>query len=144
MSGSFAMPLQVTGGAGYKANHTYDDFLRKHSGFYRRKSSASNALEEDRRASQVDPSNAAAAAAAAVAAVSGEGARRGSVAAAMAQRKGSVTIDSPATRRDSIFGMEPTAGADLTGDRRPSTSLAHDLVQKMKGNKPPKRPSVSG
>jgi len=131
MSGAFATPMPLTGGAGYKANHTYDEFLRRHSNFYRRNSAASAALEEDRRASQVSAGDAAAA----TEAVGGQGARKGSVAAAMNNRKGSVSVESTATRKDSVFGLEATAGTAMSEDRRPSTSLAHDLLEKFKGRK---------
>ncbi|KAL2437187.1 hypothetical protein ABEF95_016725 [Exophiala dermatitidis] len=158
MSGAFTMPPALTGGAGYKANPTYDEFLRKHSGFYRRHSAASNALESDRRASQaaLDHHAAAAAqavqnvaeaeaqAAAAMAAGMGSGAggagRRSSVtyagggAATANSRKGSVAVASDVTRKDSLFGLEPTAGRRVSEDRRPSTSLASDLYHKLKGD----------
>ncbi|KAG9780761.1 hypothetical protein KCU88_g3577, partial [Aureobasidium melanogenum] len=151
------MPPALTGGAGYKANPTYDEFLRKHSGFYRRHSAASNALESDRRASQaaLDHHAAAAAqavqnvaasaeaeAAAAMAAGTGTGSagRRSSVtyaaggAATANSRKGSVAVASDVTRKDSLFGLEPTAGRRVSEDRRPSTSLASDLYHKLKGD----------
>lgn len=145
MSGSFSMPLQLTGGAGYKANASYDEFLRKHSAFYRRHSAASNAQEADRRASQanieeltaqamknVDAENAAAG-----------GARRPSVgfqsaqggAATVNARKGSVVVMADSDRKDSIFGMEATAGNTMDQNRRGSTSLAGDLYRKFKGEK---------
>jgi len=129
MSGAFAMPYSLSGGAGYKTNPTYDEKLREKSAFYRKHSVASKEQENDRRASSISAEDAAAATAAA------GGARRGSVAAAMATRKGSVQIDSSATRKDSIFGMEPTAGRQYSEDRRPSTSLASDLFHKMKGDR---------
>ena len=140
MSGSFTMPHALTGGAGYKANASYDEFLRKHSGFYRRHSAASNALESDRRASQAALDGNAAAAAQAVQNVAA-GSRRGSVTAAGGgaavanERKGSVAVASDVTRKDSIFGLESTGGRRMSEGRRPSTSLASDLFHKMKGNK---------
>lgn len=136
------MPHTLTGGAGYKANNTYDEFLRKHSGFYRRHSAASNQLENDRRASQAS-AGINEDAAQAVANVE-ESARRGSSgqlhsaaggAATANSRKGSVVVASDATRRDSLFGMEATAGTTMDPNRRPSTSLASDLLHKIKGNK---------
>lgn len=135
MSGSFTMPHALTGGAGYKANQTYDEFLRRHSGFYRRHSAASNQLEGDRRASQAADENAQAAQTAV------DNVRRGSVtvaeggAATANTRKGSVAVASDVTRKDSIFGLEATAGTRMNENRRPSTSLASDLFHKMKGDK---------
>lgn len=132
------MPHALTGGAGYKANGTYDEFLRKHSGFYRRHSAASNALEGDRRASQAALDGNAAAAAQAVENVAAD-TRRGSVtvaeggAATANNRKGSVAVASDVTRKDSIFGLEATGGTRMSEERRPSTSLASDLLHKFKG-----------
>lgn len=129
------MPHALTGGAGYKANQTYDEFLRRHSGFYRRHSAASNQMEGDRRASLAADENAQAAQTAV------ENVRRGSVtvaeggAATVNSRKGSVAVASDVTRKDSIFGLEATAGTRMNENRRPSTSLASDLLHKMKGNK---------
>ncbi|KIW63549.1 hypothetical protein PV04_08542 [Phialophora macrospora] len=142
MSGAFTMPHALTGGAGYKANQSYDEFLRKHSGFYRRHSAASNAMEGDRRASQAALDGNAAAAAQAVQNVAADNAnRRGSVtvaeggAATANSRKGSVAVASDVTRKDSIFGLEATGGVRMSEERRPSTSLASDLLHKMKGHK---------
>lgn len=144
MSGAFTMPHSLTGGPGYKANPTYDEFLRKHSGFYRRHSAASNAQENDRRASQASIENHAAQA---VQNVEAENAanRRGSVggglhsasggAATVNVRKGSVVVASDSDRRDSLVGMEATAGTRMDQGRRGSTSLAGDLYRKMKGQK---------
>ncbi|KAJ9496685.1 hypothetical protein H2202_007759 [Exophiala xenobiotica] len=144
MSGAFTMPHALTGGPGYKANATYDDFLRKHSGFYRRHSAASNALEGDRRASQASlDANASAAAQAVQNVAASDNAaqqRRGSVtvagggAAVANARKGSVAVASDVTRKDSIFGLEPTGGQRMSEERRPSTSLASDLFHKIKGD----------
>jgi len=141
MSGSFTMPHALTGGAGYKANPTYDAFLRKHSGAYRRHSAASNAMEGDRRASQAALDDHANAAAQAVQNVAADNAhRRGSVtvaeggAATANSRKGSVAVASDVTRKDSIFGLEATGGQRMSEDRRPSTSLANDLFHKIKGD----------
>ncbi|KIV87016.1 hypothetical protein PV11_02589 [Exophiala sideris] len=141
MSGAFTMPHALTGGAGYKANNTYDEFMRKHSNFYRRHSAASNAMEGDRRASQASLDAHANAAAQAVQNVAADNAnRRGSVtlaeggAAVVNTRKGSVAVASDATRKDSIFGLEPTAGQRMSEERRPSTSLASDLFHKVKGD----------
>ncbi|KIW12165.1 hypothetical protein PV08_09440 [Exophiala spinifera] len=143
MSGAFTMPHALTGGAGYKANATYDDFLRRHSGFYRRHSAASNAMESDRRASQASLDANAAAAAQAVQNVADDkanGNRRASVtvagggSATANARKGSVAVASDVTRKDSIFGLEPTGGTRMSEERRPSTSLASDLYHKMKGD----------
>jgi len=142
MSGSFTMPHSLTGGAGYKANQTYDDFLRKHSGFYRRHSAASNALESDRRASQAALDGGASDAAQAVENVANDNAhRRGSVtvagggAATANSRKGSVAVASDVTRKDSIFGLEATGGQRMSEERRASTSLASDLMHKISGKK---------
>ncbi|EXJ55099.1 hypothetical protein A1O7_08024 [Cladophialophora yegresii CBS 114405] len=136
------MPHALTGGAGYKANQTYDEFLRKHSGFYRRHSAASSAMEGDRRASQAALEDNAAAAAEAVQNVAAASAnRRASVtvaeggAATANARNGSVAVASDATRKDSIFGLEATGGRRMSEERRPSTSLASDLLHKMKGHK---------
>jgi len=135
------MPHSLTGGAGYKANQSYDEFLRKHSGFYRRHSAASNAMEGDRRASQAALDGNADAAAQAVQNVGADNARRGSVtiaeggAATANVRKGSVAVASDVTRKDSIFGLEATGGQRMSEERRPSTSLASDLLHKMKGHK---------
>jgi len=135
MSGAFFNPHALTGGAGYKANTTYDEFLHKHSGFYRKHSLSGRAMEEDRRASQIDP-----AAAGAAANAEGETARRGSLANATGgavlanTRKGSVVVGSTAERRDSVFGLEASAGTTMDPNRRPSTSLASDLYHKMKGD----------
>jgi len=136
------MPHSLTGGAGYKANPTYDEFLRKHSGLYRRHSAASNAMEGDRRASQAALDGNADAAAQAVQNVAADnGGRRGSVtiagggAATANSRKGSVAVASDVTRKDSIFGLEATAGQRMSEERRPSTSLASDLIHKIKGHK---------
>jgi hypothetical protein len=141
MSGAFTMPHALTGGAGYKANGTYDEFLRRHSGFYRRHSAASNALETDRRASQAALDANADAAAQAVQNVANDNAhRRGSVtvaeggAATANARKGSVAVASDVSRKDSIFGLEATGGTRMNENRRPSTSLASDLYHKMKGD----------
>jgi len=128
------MPHSLTGGAGYKANQTYDEFLRRHSGFYRRHSAASNQMEGDRRASQATDENAQAAQTAV------ENVRRGSVTAADGgaatanTRKGSVAVASDVTRKDSIFGLEATGGMRMNEDRRPSSSLASDLLHKIKGH----------
>jgi hypothetical protein len=125
-------------GAGYKANPTYDNFLREHSSFYRRHSAASAAQDNDRRASVAADANAAAAAQA-----TANNARRGSIQAASGgaattiERKGSVAVASDVERRESIFGMEPTAGVRMDEGRRPSTSLASDLLHKMKGDRKP-------
>jgi len=136
------MPHSLTGGAGYKANQTYDEFLRKHSGMYRRHSAASNAMEGDRRASQAAFDGNADAAAQAVQNVGADNVnRRGSVtlagggAATVNSRKGSVAVASDVTRKDSIFGLEATGGQRMSEERRPSTSLASDLLHKMKGHK---------
>ncbi|KPI38592.1 uncharacterized protein AB675_4179 [Cyphellophora attinorum] len=140
MSGAFTMPHALTGGAGYKANPTYDNFLREHSSFYRRHSAASAAQDADRRASQAQD-QAAADAAQATANVAAENQRRGSIqsagggAAVANQRKGSVAVASDSDRKDSVFGMEATAGVRMDEGRRPSTSLASDLLHKFKGNK---------
>ena len=137
MSGAFTMPHALTGGAGYKANASYDEFLRRHSGFYRRHSAASNAMEGDRRASQAALDSNASAAAQAVENVAN---RRSSVtvaeggAATANIRKGSVAVASDVTRRDSIFGLEATGGQRMSENRRPSSSLASDLYHKMKGD----------
>lgn len=128
------MPHSLTGGAGYKANPTYDEFLRKHSDFYRKKSAASSAQEEDRRASAAGID---ADAAQAVANHNASGSRRGSVqnasggAATINSRKGSVVVASDSDRRDSIVGMEATAGVNMDQQRRGSTSLAGDLFRKI-------------
>lgn len=126
-------------GPGYKANPTYDNFLRTHSAFYRRHSAASSAQEDDRRASLASPDANAAAAAEASSNVN----RRGSIttasggAATANERKGSVAVASDVDRKDSIFGMEPTAGIRMDENRRPSSSLASDLFHKMKGDRKP-------
>lgn len=139
MSGAFTMPHALTGGAGYKANGTYDEFLRRHSGFYRRHSAASNALEDDRRASLITDANAAAAQQAVENVANAN--RRGSVtvagggAATANSRKGSVAVASDVTRKDSIVGLEATGGTRLNENRRPSSSLASDLYHKIKGDK---------
>lgn len=136
------MPHALTGGSGYKANTTYDEFLRRHSGFYRRHSAASNAMEGDRRASQAALDANASAAAQAVQNVASDNAnRRSSVtvaeggAATANVRKGSVAVASDVTRKDSIFGLEATGGQRMSEERRPSTSLASDLYHKMKGDR---------
>ncbi|KAK5955562.1 hypothetical protein OHC33_003203 [Knufia fluminis] len=165
MSGAFTMPHSLTGGAGYKANPSYDEFLRKHSGFYRRHSAASNAQEGDRRASQASIDALAAQAVQNVEAENAAGrkgsvggglqnasggaatvnSRKGSVggglqnasggAATVNSRKGSVVVASDSDRRDSLVGMEATAGTNMDQGRRGSTSLAGDLYRKMKGEK---------
>jgi len=144
MSGAFTMPHSLTSGAGYKANPTYDEFLRKHSGFYRRHSAASNAQEDDRRASQASIDGLAAQAVKNVEAENAAGARKGSGggfhyasggAATVNSRKGSVLVASDSDRRDSIVGLEATAGTNMEQGRKGSTSLAGDLLRKMKGNK---------
>ena len=67
--------------------------------------------------------------------------RRGSIqsaaggAASANERKGSVAVVSDVERKDSIFGMEATAGVRMDEGRRPSTSLASDLLHKMKGDR---------
>lgn len=137
MSGAFVSPHQLTGGAGYKANPSYDEFLRKHSSFYRRHSAASAALDDDRRRSSAGVDANAAAAAQAVENVG----RRSSVvnagggAAVANTRKGSVAVASDSDRRDSVFGLEASAGTRMEEGRRPSTSLASDLYHKFKGDK---------
>lgn len=131
------MPHSLTSGAGYKANGTYDEFLRKHSGFYRKHSAAGMALEEDRRRSSIVNDDAAQA----VANVEAQNARKGSIvsasggAATANMRKGSVVVASTADRKDSIFGMESSAGTQMDPNRRPSTSLASDLIHKLKDRK---------
>jgi len=130
MSGAFFNPYALTGGPGAKANPTYDEFLHKHSGFYRKHSVSGKAMEEDRRASLVDP--------AAVEEAAGGGRRSSLVtatggAAATNIRKGSVVVGSTAERRDSVFGLEASAGTTMDAGRRNSTSLASDLIHKMKG-----------
>lgn len=123
-------------GAGYKANPTYDKFLSEHSSFYRRHSAAAQAQENDRRQSSAQGIQGDAAQAA-------ENVRRGSItnatggAATANDRKGSVAVASDTTRRDSLFGMEATAGARMSENRRPSTSLAQDLFHKIKGDRKP-------
>jgi hypothetical protein len=137
MSGAFAMPHSLTSGAGYKANATYDEFLRKHSGIYRKHSAAGQALEEDRRRSSVINDDAAKA----VANVEAQNTRKGSIvsasggAAAANSRRGSVIVASSADRKDSVFGMESSAGIQLDPNRRPSTSLASDLLHKLQHKK---------
>jgi hypothetical protein len=137
MSGAFAMPHSLTGGAGYKANTTYDEFLRKHSSFYRKHSSAGQAFEEDRRRSSIVNDDAAQA----VANHEAQNPRKSSIVAAHGgaatanTRKGSVVVASTADRRDSIFGMEASAGSNMNPDRRNSTSLASDLLHKFKDRK---------
>ena len=137
MSGAFAMPHSLTSGAGYKANGTYDEFLRKHSGIYRKHSAAGQALEEDRRRSSVANGDAAQA----VANVEAQNARKGSIvsasggAAAANSRRGSVIVASTADRKDSVFGMESSAGIQLDPNRRPSTSLASDIMHKLQHKK---------
>lgn len=139
MSGASMMPHSLTGGAGYKANASYDEFLRKHSSFYRRHSAASNAQEEDRRASR-SSAGINEDAARAVANVEAENARRGSGqlhsatggAAVANDRRGSQIVASDSTRRDSLLGMEATAGTTMDPNRRGSTSLAGDLYRKIK------------
>ena len=131
------MPHSLTGGAGYKANTTYDEFLRKHSGFYRKHSSAGQALEEDRRRSSIVSDDAAQA----VANHEAQNPRKSSIVAAHGgaatanARKGSVVVASTADRRDSIFGMEASAGSNMDPERRNSTSLASDLLHKFKDRK---------
>jgi len=69
-----------------------------------------------------------------------ENVRNGSIqsasggAATINSRKGSVAVVSDATRSDSIVGLEATAGTSMDTGRRLSTSLASDLLHKMKGN----------
>lgn len=134
MSGSFAMPHALTGGAGYKAHSSYDEFLRKHSGFYRRHSAASNAQEADRRASQISDSMAADAAQAVANTQRRDSVQHASVgSAASNNRRGSVVVASDNEREDNIFGMESSAGVVTDPNRRPSTSLASDLYHKLKG-----------
>ena len=125
------MPHSLTSGAGYKANGTYDEFLRKHSGFYRKHSAAGQALEEDRRRSSVVNDDAAQA-------VANVNARKSSIVSATAggatanARKGSVVVASNSDRKDSVFGMESSAGIQTDPNRRPSTSLFQDLIHKTK------------
>ncbi len=70
-----------------------------------------------------------------------ENVRRGSVtqagggAATSNTRKGSVVVASDVDRKDSIFGLEASGGTNMDPNRRPSSSLASDLIHKMKGNK---------
>jgi len=136
MSGAFFNPHALTGGAGYKANPTYDEFLSKHSSFYRKHSVSAKAMEEDRRASQIDPN-------AIAEATEGAPGRRSSLAVASGgaavlaagARKGSVIVGSTAERRDSVFGLEASAGRNMDPNRRMSTSLASDLYHKMKGDR---------
>lgn len=96
-------------------------------------------MDSDRRASQAALDGNDAAAAQAVANVAAD-ARRGSVTAAGGgaatanARKGSVAVASDVTRKDSIFGLEPTAGQRMSEERRPSSSLASDLFHKIKGD----------
>lgn len=137
MSGAFAMPHSLTSGAGYKANSTYDEFLRKHSGIYRKHSAAGQALEEDRRRSSVTNGDVVEA----VANVEAQNARKGSVvsasggAATANSRRGSVIVASTADRKDSVIGLESSAGVQMDPNRRPSTSLASDLLHKLKHDK---------
>ena len=124
------MPLQLTGGAGYKANPTYENVMP--SGI-RRASAAFRAMDKDRAdsitASQSD----------------GDGRRSsvvsgGAVSGVQAERRGSVLVASSATRRESVLGLEATAGTNMDPNRKNSTSLASDLFHKMKGDR---KPSVS-
>ena len=70
-----------------------------------------------------------------------ENVRRGSIqganggAATVNSRKGSVAVASDSDRKDSIFGMEASGGTRMDEGRRPSTSLASDLLHKMKKDK---------
>ncbi|KEF54163.1 uncharacterized protein A1O9_09958 [Exophiala aquamarina CBS 119918] len=92
-------------------------------------------MEGDRRASLAADENAQAAQTAA------DNVRRGSItgagggSATANTRKGSVAVASDVTRKDSIFGLEATAGTRMSENRRPSTSLASDLLHKIKGDK---------
>jgi len=93
-------------------------------------------MEEDRRASQIDPNAIAEAA-------EGAAGRRSSLAVASGgaavlaagARKGSVIVGSTAERRDSVFGLEASAGINMDPNRRVSTSLASDLYHKIKGDR---------
>ena len=138
MSGAFVSTGALTGGPGYKANAAYDDFLRKHSSFYRRHSAVGREMEEDRRRSSA-AMDASAVQQATKNVAAETGARRSSVvnavggAALANSRKGSVAVVSDVDRRDSVFGLEASGGVRADEGRRPSTSLASDLYHKMKG-----------
>ena len=125
MSGAFSMPLQLTGGAGYKANPTYEKVM---PAGLRRASAAFREMDNDRQASQQ-------------ASHGGEGEKRssvvhgGAVSGIQAERRGSVLVASSATRRESVFGLEASAGSTMDPNRRNSTSLASDLFHKFKGDR---------
>ena len=131
MSGAFSMPLQLTGGAGYKANPTYEKVM---PAGLRRASAAFREMENDRTESQQ-----------ASAQLAGDGQRRssvvhgGAVSGVQAERRGSVLVASSATRRESVFGLEASAGSTMDPTRRNSTSLASDLLHKMKGGRKPSK-----
>lgn len=128
------MPHALTGGAGYKANSGYDEFLRKHSSFYRKHSAASNAQEADRRASQMSDGMAADAAQAVANTQRRDSVQNASVGSAVSNnRRGSVLVASDNERDDNIVGMESSAGVVTDPNRRPSTSLASELFHKLKG-----------
>jgi hypothetical protein len=136
MSGSFFNPYALTGGAGYKANTSLDEYLRKNSGIYRKYSVSARAMEEDRRASQIDPSAIAEAAEGATGRRSSLAVASGGAAVlAAGARKGSVIVGSTVERRDSVFGLEASAGTNMDPNRRVSTSLAADLYHKIKGDR---------
>ena len=127
MSGNFAMPYHLTGGAGYKANSTYENVM---PAGIRRGSAAFREMDKDKQASNGLAQGA-----------EGGDRRRSSVVhgsavtSAQAERRGSVLVGSSATRKDSIFGLEASAGTTMDSGRRPSTSLASDLYHKMKGDR---------
>ena len=165
MSGASLSPHALTSGAGYiPPSVPLDSYLRRHSNFYRRHSTASAVLDEDRRrSSTLQDMNAHIAEArrnhdaTQNDAEGGSGPvenagkqqqqqqRKQSVsvpgAATATMRKGSVVVESVAERKDSIFGLEATAGRvqgveGEVGERRGSTSLAHDVFRKLrKGSK---------
>ena len=125
------MPLQLTGGAGYKANPTYENVMP--SGI-RRASAAFRAMDKD-RADSITASGQAGGDGRRSSVVSG-----GAVSGVQAERRGSVLVASSATRRESTFGLEATAGTNMDPNRKNSTSLASDLFHKVKGDR---KPSVS-
>lgn len=124
------MPMQLTGGAGYKAHPTYEKVM---PAGIRRASAAFREMENDRNLSEQASRDQTGSA-------NAEGGTRkqsvaigGAVSGIQSERRGSVLVASSATRRESMFGLEATAGQTMDPNRRPSTSLASDLYHKVKG-----------
>lgn len=130
MSGTFANTYSLSSGSGYVGKPVFHSIVKRNS-IYSNSAAAHQREEDIRRASVVTDATGADNRRQSVAA------DRGSVAAATEGRRGSVLVGSVATRRESVFGMESSVGVVTDPNRRLSTSLASDLIHKMRGDRKP-------